>query len=214
MQRVQLAGLVFTFPLFCCFPGSPLACRFGDRQGGEPQWPEYFFLPALLLIFITVLNDGTMIAIGYDNAKASDRPAKARCVTCFLTLPQLLIGWEIGLLYSACTSVCMLARRLSQLHCSNVTHQWQQSNHCVQWNLMALFFVSTLMAIVITLASLVLLWACLDSSSGNSVFNAFDLPPIEFGKIVMVSYLQLTVSGFLTLFSARTGAICRAHELC
>ena len=61
------------------------------------------------------------------------------------------------------------------------------------------------MAVVITLASLILLWCCLDASSGNSVFSAFDLPPIEFGKIVMVSYLQLTVSGFLTLFSARTG---------
>jgi H+-transporting ATPase len=75
----------------------------------------------------------------------------------------------------------------------------------VKWNLKALFFISTIMACIITLASLLLLWCCLDSYSHNSVFHAFGLPHIELGKTIMASYLQLTVSGFLTLFSARTG---------
>ena len=74
---------------------------FGDRQGGEPRWPEYFFLPALLLVFITVLNDGTMIAIGYDNAKASARPAKVRAPSSAreATLP-------VALPACACTRSC------------------------------------------------------------------------------------------------------------
>jgi H+-transporting ATPase len=42
----------------------------------QEEWPEYFFLPVLLLILITLLNDGTMIAIGYDRVVSSPRPAK------------------------------------------------------------------------------------------------------------------------------------------
>jgi len=32
-------------------------------------WPEFFHMPVLMLMLITLLNDGTLITIGYDNAK-------------------------------------------------------------------------------------------------------------------------------------------------
>ena len=36
--------------------------------GFDPHaWPEYFHMPVLMLMLITLLNDGTLIAIGYDN---------------------------------------------------------------------------------------------------------------------------------------------------
>lgn len=41
------------------------------------EWDVYFFqLPVILLMVITVLNDGTLISIGYDNAVANKRPDK------------------------------------------------------------------------------------------------------------------------------------------
>jgi hypothetical protein len=36
----------------------------------EHEWPVFFSLPVLMLMLITLLNDGTLIAIGYDNAEA------------------------------------------------------------------------------------------------------------------------------------------------
>lgn len=37
-------------------------------------WPNIFKMPVLLLMLITLLNDGTLITIGYDNVKSSARP--------------------------------------------------------------------------------------------------------------------------------------------
>ncbi len=40
------------------------------------EWPEFFSLPVLMLMIITLLNDGTLCAIGYDNAVAHQLPEK------------------------------------------------------------------------------------------------------------------------------------------
>ena len=40
------------------------------------EWPEFFQIPVLLLMLITVLNDGTLITIGYDNAVPTVDPPK------------------------------------------------------------------------------------------------------------------------------------------
>lgn len=37
-------------------------------------FPNFFQLPVLMLMLITLLNDGTLISIGYDNVIASPRP--------------------------------------------------------------------------------------------------------------------------------------------
>lgn len=48
--------------------------------GGDPalyeEWPFFFQIPVLLLLLITVLNDGTLISIGYDRAIPNKRPDK------------------------------------------------------------------------------------------------------------------------------------------
>lgn len=38
------------------------------------EWPAYFHMPVIFLILITVINDGTLIAVGYDNATPSAYP--------------------------------------------------------------------------------------------------------------------------------------------
>ena len=40
------------------------------------EWPAFFHMPVLMLMLITLLNDGTLIAIGYDNAVAREVPEK------------------------------------------------------------------------------------------------------------------------------------------
>eukprot|EP00121_Abeoforma_whisleri_P011129 Awhi_evm1s10267 len=37
---------------------------------------DFFKMPVLMLMAITIINDGTLISIGYDNVKASNRPEK------------------------------------------------------------------------------------------------------------------------------------------
>ena len=38
-------------------------------------WPEFFHMPVIMLMLITLLNDGTLIAIGYDNVEPPSTPA-------------------------------------------------------------------------------------------------------------------------------------------
>lgn len=43
---------------------------------GSQEWPVFFSLPVIYLIIITVINDGTLIAIGYDHAVPSQFPER------------------------------------------------------------------------------------------------------------------------------------------
>jgi H+-transporting ATPase len=38
-------------------------------------WPDFFHMPVIMLMLITLLNDGTLIAIGYDNVVPPSTPA-------------------------------------------------------------------------------------------------------------------------------------------
>lgn len=111
-------------------------------------WPRFFQMPVILLMLITLLNDGTLISIGYDRVHPSERPEK--------------------------------------------------------WNLKALFFISSVLGGVAFGSSMLLLWGALDSCSDGSMFSAFGLPCIEYGQVITMIYLKVSLSDFLTLFSART----------
>ena len=115
----------------------------------DVEWPEFFHMPVLMLMLITLLNDGTMIAIGYDNAEPRQSPEK--------------------------------------------------------WNLRALFLVSTVLAMISLFSSLLLLWWLLSSWNRPSVFQTVTLGGISYGQVTTAIYLKISVSDFLTLFSARTG---------
>ena len=48
-----------------------------DFRAVEPnmrEWPPFFHMPVLMLRLITLLNDGTLITIGYDIAIAPKTP--------------------------------------------------------------------------------------------------------------------------------------------
>ena len=99
-------------------------------------------------MLITLLNDGTMISIGYDHVLPSPRPEK--------------------------------------------------------WNLRVIFLVAAVLGVVSCGSSLLLVWAALDSPNEGSLFREVGLPVPDYGQIVMIIYLNMSISDFLTLFSART----------
>jgi H+-transporting ATPase len=115
----------------------------------EDVWPQFFHMPVLMLMLITLLNDGTLITIAYDHAEASMTPNK--------------------------------------------------------WNIPALFITSTVLGMVSCLSSLLLLWFLLTSHVPNGLFYKLGLGGVYYGQITTAMYLKVSVSDFLTLFSARTG---------
>eukprot|EP01038_Epipyxis_sp_PR26KG_P006480 gene6480-8913_t len=118
---------------------------FPDTQ----QWPPFFHMPVLMLMLITLLNDGTLIAIGYDRVVPRDTPES--------------------------------------------------------WNLKVLFLVSSVLAGVACISSLLLLYLCLDSWVKGHLFQAWGLGGLSYGQVTTTIYLKVSISDFLTLFSARTG---------
>jgi H+-transporting ATPase len=114
----------------------------------DEAWPDFFKLPVLMLMLITLLNDGTLISIGYDNVKPSTYP--------------------------------------------NV------------WNLPVLFTVATVLALVALVSSIILLYFLLDSWTAGGVFQSIGLGGVSYGQVTTAMYLKVSISDFLTLFSART----------
>mmetsp|Transcript_4535 Transcript_4535/g.13683 ORF Transcript_4535/g.13683 Transcript_4535/m.13683 type:complete len:210 (-) Transcript_4535:502-1131(-) len=73
-----------------------------------------------------------------------------------------------------------------------------------RWNITFLFSIATVLGSVGCLASLLLLAMALDSNRPGSIFANAGLPPLEYGKVVTMLYMQVSLTAFLTLFSART----------
>ena len=119
----------------------------------NPEWSEFFHMPVLMLMLITLLNDGTLITIAYDNAQAQQTPNK--------------------------------------------------------WHLSSLSLSSLTLAAVSCVSSLLLLHLLLESGNPNA--NGFlqrrGMEPATFGEITNAMYLKVSISDFLTLFSARTGPL-------
>jgi len=113
------------------------------------EWPPFFHMPVLMLMLITLLNDGTLITIGYDLAVAPLTPPK--------------------------------------------------------WNMKFLFSMAFVQAFVAMISSVNLLYILLHSWDQGSMMRQLGLGGISYGKITSSVYLKVSVSDFLTLFSARAG---------
>jgi H+-transporting ATPase len=130
-------------------PSSFMPNNWENTEGfDEEAWPDFFKLPVLMLMLITLLNDGTLISIGYDNVNPSKYPN--------------------------------------------------------QWNLPVLFLVSSVLALVALVSSLLILYLALDSWNGNSTLKHMGLGELSYGQVTTIMYLKVSISDFLTLFSART----------
>lgn len=147
----SLQLVVFFFiAVFAFKPSDYMPDDWEHTRGFDTEaWPDYFHMPVLMLMLITLLNDGTLIAIGYDNAVARETPE--------------------------------------------------------QWNLPVLFFVSSVLALIAMASSLLLLGLSLTSWQHGHIYQAWGLGGLSYGQVITSIYLKVSISDFLTLFSARTG---------
>lgn len=95
---------VFAFPPpdYYCRPDGPNAALVNTQD-----CPSFFRLPVLLLMLITLLNDGTLISIGYDRVRPSPRPEKWNLRILFLVAAALglvSMGSSLLLLWAALDS--------------------------------------------------------------------------------------------------------------
>ena len=83
----------------------------------ELRCPRFFQLPVILLLLITVLNDGTLISVGYDRANPSPRPEK-------WNLRVLFTASSVLGLVSMGTSLLMLWAALDSPSCGSLFEEW------------------------------------------------------------------------------------------
>ena len=83
----------------------------------DEEWPKFFRMPVLMLMLITLLNDGTLISIGYDNVKPSKYPNVWNLPVVFTVASALAL---VALL----SSILLLALCLDSWSTDSVFHQW------------------------------------------------------------------------------------------
>jgi H+-transporting ATPase len=78
IYRVACTEQLLFFFLISCLCYNPKDDYMPDdwaARGQDPDdWEEYFFIPVLAIVSITLLNDGTIISVAYDNVEASLQP--------------------------------------------------------------------------------------------------------------------------------------------
>ena len=131
-----------------------------DTDYNDGNWkgaPEtYFMLPVFALVLITILNDGTIISIAYDNVEPSHEP-------------------EV-------------------------------------WRLERVFVIAAVLGFVACVSSLLLCYEGTLAPKGESfIFNhwlgfdkAAEKNPLTYYQLQALLYLKISLSDFLTVFSART----------
>lgn len=70
-----------------------MSCIFYHPNEFNDDWPSYFYIPVIALVTITILNDGTIISVAYDNVHASQLPEK----------------WDLNILYIVSSSIGLTA---------------------------------------------------------------------------------------------------------
>eukprot|EP00658_Telonema_sp_P-2_P083326 TRINITY_DN8996_c0_g1_i1.p1 TRINITY_DN8996_c0_g1~~TRINITY_DN8996_c0_g1_i1.p1 ORF type:complete len:1094 (-),score=361.29 TRINITY_DN8996_c0_g1_i1:311-3592(-) len=74
IYRVACTEQLLFFFLISCLAFNPQKYAEDAPGYNSADWPEYFALPVIALVTITILNDGTIISIAYDNVEASLQP--------------------------------------------------------------------------------------------------------------------------------------------
>ena len=75
-----------------------------------------------------------------------------------------------------------------------------------KWNLPVVFTIGSVLASVACASSILLLWFSLDSWRAGSVYQYIGLGGLSYGQVTTSIYLKVSVSDFLSLFSARGGS--------
>lgn len=168
---------LLTFFFIAVFSFNPADYAKQSNPPDASEWPNFFSLPVIFLMIITLINDGTLISVGYDHAVPSKYPERwvlpilfmvsvalgaIACLSSLLLLYVCLTSWEPdylcqkwgigGLLYGQIVNVIFLKVAVSDiltLFSARTAHQFffQRKPHPV------LFFGAiTALCITTTLA--------------------------------------------------------------
>eukprot|EP01118_Nematostelium_gracile_P017361 TRINITY_DN7391_c0_g1_i1.p1 TRINITY_DN7391_c0_g1~~TRINITY_DN7391_c0_g1_i1.p1 ORF type:complete len:1029 (+),score=332.17 TRINITY_DN7391_c0_g1_i1:111-3197(+) len=74
--RIAATLQLLTFFFIAVFAFDPETYEHPIDAHDYNQWPEFFSLPVIYLMIITLINDGTLISIGYDHATPSKYPER------------------------------------------------------------------------------------------------------------------------------------------
>jgi len=105
--RIAATLQLLTFFFIAVFSFNPREYAVNHHAPDGEDWPQYFSLPVIFLMIITLINDGTLISIGYDYATPSKRPEKWRLNVLFvvsIALGAVACGSSLVLLYFMLTS--------------------------------------------------------------------------------------------------------------
>jgi H+-transporting ATPase len=110
--RIAATLQLLLFFFIAIFAFRPIEYEPEDQD--DHYWPNFFHMPVMMLMLITLLNDGTLIAIGYDNVDPPAAPtlwnlrvlftvgtvlAVVACMSSLLLLYWSLDSWRDGSFY-------------------------------------------------------------------------------------------------------------------
>jgi len=115
-----------------------ISCIFYHPNQFEDSWPQHFAIPVIALVTITILNDGTIISVAYDNVHASMQPEK----------------WDLNILYIVSSAVGLTALASSVLLLSSALSSVDPSSKWRQLGLPAMSYgeIQTLIYLKISLS--------------------------------------------------------------
>jgi H+-transporting ATPase len=115
-----------------------MSCIFYHPNEFNDDWPSYFYIPVIALVTITILNDGTIISVAYDNVHASQLPEK----------------WDLNILYIVSSSIGLTALASSLVLLSYALSSSDPNSHWAHAGLPQLTYgeIQTLMYLKISLS--------------------------------------------------------------
>jgi len=102
---------LLTFFFIAVFSFNPKEYAAASSPPDAESWPSFFSLPVIFLMIITLINDGTLISVGYDHAVPSRYPERwvlpilfivsislgaIACLSSLILLYFCLTSWEEG----------------------------------------------------------------------------------------------------------------------
>lgn len=180
--RIAATLQLLTFFFIAVFAFDPTTYARDYNPPDAEKWPGFFSLPVIFLMIITLINDGTLISIGYDHATPSKSPERwvlpilfvvasalgaIACLSSLLLLYFCLTSWDPhgvfgglgigGLKYGQIVNVIFLKVAVSDiltLFSSRTAHLFffQRKPHLV-------LFVCTVLALCLS-TTLSLVWPC------------------------------------------------------
>lgn len=115
-----------------------ISCIFYHPSQYNAAWPAHFAIPVIALVTITILNDGTIISVAYDNVHASMMPEK----------------WDLNILYIVSSAIGMTALASSVLMLSSALQSGDPESTWRQLGLPAMSYgeIQTLIYLKISLS--------------------------------------------------------------